>query len=404
MSAIAERITHLREERARIDQEQRELLDTAATERRGLTAEEREKDDRLASAFDAATDELRRLERQNDRDGDLRAAPTPAAADDEQPAARTRSGSFDSDEYRAAVDHYLRSGFAGMDTEMRSVLQAGVDADGGVTVAETWRRQLIETQREFSAIRTFAEVITTETGGDFHLPRVSGDANAVTIVAEGTVIPDDAETFDEVILKAYAYKKITKANEEAVQDHGFDVAAFVTRRTAEDVGLAQGAHFTVGTGANQPEGLASRATVGRTTAAPTAITTDEVLDLIYSVKRPYRINGRLLANDQTIAAVRKLKDTTGQYLWQPGVQQGEPDRFAGYAVAAEPFFDTIATGRIVMGFGDIFRAYVIRDAGSLALRFLDQRYADQGQVAWRGTLRSDGKIKDQNAFKTLRMA
>jgi HK97 family phage major capsid protein len=407
MATIAERITQLREDRARIDKEQRELLDTAAGENRGLTAEEREKDDKLTEAWNDKSAELRRFEAAKQREDELRGeipeAVTASASAEGADRRHSRRDRRVTEEYRRAADQYLRTGMVGLSTDERSVLQAGVDADGGVTVAETWRKQLIETQRQFSAIRTFAEIIETETGGDFHLPRVAHDATPVTIVPEGTTIPDDAEDFDEVVMKAYPYKKITKANEEAVQDLGFDVGGFVSRRVSEDIALIQGAHFTIGTGSNQPHGLASFATVGKTSAAPTAITTDEVYDLIYSVTRPYRINGNLLCNDQTINALRKLKDSVGEYLWQPAVQQGEPDRFGGYPVAAEPFFDTIAATKVVMGFGDIFRAYAIRDAGTLMLRFLGERYADQGQVAWRGTLRSDGNIKDQNAFKTLQM-
>jgi HK97 family phage major capsid protein len=410
MATIAERITELREERARIDQEQRQLLDTAADERRGLTGEESEKDDRLDTRFREVTVELRRFERQQDRDAELRDTPPAAVLDPISGGGareeRNRTAILASDEYRSAMVHYLRYGFGGdtpMPAELRSVLQAGVDADGGVTVAETWRRQLIETMREFSSIRTHAEVVTTETGGDFHLPRVSTDAAAVTIVAEGTDIPDDAEGFDEVVMKAWPYKRLTKANEEAVQDHGFDVGGFVTRRLGEDIALASGAHYVVGTGASQPTGLMSRAVVGVTTAAPTAIVYDELVDLLHSVKRPYRFGARWLAGDLTIASLRKIKDANDNPIWQPGMQAGEPDLLLGYPIDDEPFADLIAATRIPLGFGNIFRAYAIRDVGTMAIRFLGERFADRGQVAWRGWFRTDGNIKDVNAFKTLRM-
>jgi len=405
MPTIAERITELREERARIDIEQRSILDRALDARRGLTAEERAEDDRLTGAFDEASDELRRLERQRDRENELRQTPPEAVTvPPTAPEARDRRSILASDEYRDGFVHYLRRGFAEMPAEMRSVLQSGADPDGGITVPETWRRQLIEPLRQFGTIRNFAEVIETAGGGDFHLPRVARDADAVTIVAEGTDIPDDAEEFDEVVMSAWGFKRMTKASEESVQDLGFDVGGFVTRRLGEDMGLATGAYYAIGTGARQPTGLLSNAEVSVRAAATAAIAYDELVDLVYSVKRGYRANARWLAEDLTIAALRKIKDAMDHPIWQPGIQDGEPDRLLGYPIESEPFADPIAAGRIPLGFGDIYRAYAIRDAGTMAIRFLGERFADAGMVAWRGWLRSDGNIKDVNAFKTLEMA
>lgn len=395
MPTITERITELRETRATVDTEQRRLTDLMVAESRDLTAEERQEDERLTSRFDEASSELRRLEAQVARDAELRNnVPLPAALEGE-----VREGRQNEDEIRSAFIAYCR----GQATpEQRSVLTAAPDLTGGVTVPQAWSPNVIESARQFGIVRQRAEVLTTEGGGNFKYPRVSTAAAAVTIVPEGTLIPDDAEEFDSVDLAAYKYAKIVKADDEFVQDTGIvDLPAWITRRAMEDVSLTQGAHFVKGTGTSQPLGLFTGSAVGKTAAVNTAITGDEAMDLLYSVLGPYRAFGRFLANDLIIASLRKLKDTTGAYLWSLSLREGEPDRFLGYPIESDPFVDGFGAGKKPLGFGDINRAYVVRVVRNLEIRYLDQRYADLGQVAWRVQERADGDVKDTQAFKTL---
>lgn len=395
MPTITERITELRESRANIDTEQRQLTDLMVAESRALSAEERQKDDQLNTAFETATEELRRLEQQVARDADLRNnVPLPAATEDE-----IRSGRTNEDEVRSAFVAYCR----GQATpEQRSVLTAAPDLTGGVTVPQYWNNNVIEPARQFGVVRQYAETLTTEGGNTFKYPRVSAAAAAVTIVPEGTLIPDDAEEFDSIDLGAYKYAKIVKADDEFVQDTGIvDLPAWITRRGMEDISLAQGGHFVKGTGASQPLGLFTGAAVGKAAASLAAVTGDEAMDLLYSVQAAYRAFGRWLANDLTIAALRKLKDGNGNYLWQIGLKDGEPDRFLGYPLDSDPFVDGFGANKKPLGFGDIQRAYVVRAVNSLEIRYLVERYADLGQVAWRLQERVDGDVKDPNAFKTL---
>jgi HK97 family phage major capsid protein len=115
---------------------------------------------------------------------------------------------------------------------------------------------------------------------------------------------------------------------------------------------------------------------------------------------PYRKNGVYIANDTTIGAIRKIKDSTGQYLWQPSLQAGTPDTLNGHPVHADPDVVTLGgVSRRVLGFGDVRMAYTIRDVLGVTIKFLDQTYADNDQVGWRGKLRTDGGIVDPNAFK-----
>lgn len=144
------------------------------------------------------------------------------------------------------------------------------------------------------------------------------------------------------------------------------------------------------------------AEVGVTAASATAITADEIINLIYSLKRPYRKNAKFMCNDQTLAAIRKLKDSTGQYLWQPSLQQGEPDRILGYAVMTSPYFPTIAGGKAAMAFGD-FSYYNIGDRGTRSFAELKELFAGNGMVGFVAKERVDGKLVLPEAVKLLMM-
>lgn len=385
------RIGDVIEERASLIESMRSILDGAENESRDLTAEERQEYDRQEERVEELTSDIRRHEQLRSlEEQDVRILSPDQPETPEAPITR------ESAEYRDAFESYVRGR---MDAEQRTTLNVGTDADGGFAVPELWG-DLHESLREAGTIRELATVVTTEMGGAFHVPYVSADADTPGLVAEQAVIPDDGETFAEKIINAYKRARITKASEEVVQDALFDVAEFVGRRLGFDLGRASNAWYVNGTGTGQPEGLFRGATTGKTLASVSALASDEVIDLHYSVTRPYRANAVFIAADSTLAAIRKLKDSNGQYLWQPALQAGEPDLILGKPILSDP--DVNALGGLsqrVLGFGDVRRAYLIRDVLGVTIRLLEERYADTGQVAWRGTLRTGGAIVDANAFK-----
>lgn len=394
-----EQLEELRNRRARLVDEMRQVADTAEQEDRSLTAEETQEFERMEGEFDSLTQRIERGERINGLAPRMDRSQALGGDDDDDSEEEPEGRATARPEYRDAFEAYLRG--EDLTAEQRTTLNTATDADGGYAVPEDWGG-LLESLRESNVIRTLANVIQTEGGGPLHYPRVSAAATAPAITAEEVSIADDGEAFDEVILGAFKYAKIQKASAEMVQDALFNVAEFVARRTGFDMGLSQGTHFVSGTGSGQPQGLLAGATVGVTTASPTAITLDEIIDLVYSVIGPYRGNGAFIARDATHASLRKLKDSDGQYLWQPSVQSGEPDRLMGYPIYADPAVAAVAATAVTVGFGDVNRAYTIRDAGGFAIKFLEERYADTDQVAWRVKLRTDAKIVDAAAFKTLK--
>ncbi len=142
--------------------------------------------------------------------------------------------------------------------------------------------------------------------------------------------------------------------------------------------------------------------VAVTTASSTAITYDEIVNLVYALKRPYRKNAKFILNDQTIATLRKLKDGNGQYIWQPALQAGEPDRLLGYEVLTSAYVPNIEAGAAVIAFGD-FSYYNIGDRGVRSFAELKELFAGNGMIGFVAKERVDGKLVLPEAVKILKI-
>lgn len=160
----------------------------------------------------------------------------------------------------------------------------------------------------------------------------------------------------------------------------------------------------MGTGANQPTGIftAGGGTVGVTAASATAITVDEVINLVYALKSPYRRNAKFLMNDATVSILRKLKDSNGAYLWQPSIQAGQPDKLLGYDLYTSPYVPTVAAGALAIAFGD-FQNYWIGDRAGRTVQRLNELYATNGQIGYVATERVDGKVILPEGIQLLQM-
>jgi HK97 family phage major capsid protein len=396
------RLTELREHRASLVEQQRSIIDAADTESRSLTSEENENLGRLETEFREVTDDVERRERLAGYETNLSGSEVHEhnrgagpGADDEE-----RDQGPGSEEYRAAFDTYARRGISGLSDEERSVLNVTSDPEGGFTVPERWTT-LQDSLREAAVMRDLATVYPVQGGGVLHVPRVATEADAPAVVPENTLIPDDADEFDEVKIGEKKIARITKASIEMVQDALFPVESFVGQRLGFQLGIAADAAYMGGTGNGETgtQGLFPGASVGVPGAS--AIGYDQLIDLIYSIKAPYRPNARFLMNDLTVAAVRKLKDNDNRPLWEPSLQLGEPDRLLGYGLRTSQFAPTMGATKRSIAFGDFKRGYWIKDVLGVQIKYLDQRYAELGQVAWRGLLRTGGAIVDQNAIRVL---
>ena len=189
-----------------------------------------------------------------------------------------------------------------------------------------------------------------------------------------------------------------------MDDSAFPLEPYIAQEFARAFGIAEEEAFCIGDGSGKPTGLftANGGTVGVTTAGGTAITADEVISLVYSLKSPYRRNAKFLLNDATVAMLRKLKDGNGAYLWQPSVQAGQPDKLLGYDIYTSPYVPVMAAGAYAIAYGD-FQNYWIADRTGRTVQRLNELYSTNGQVGFVATERVDGKIILPEGIQLLKM-
>jgi HK97 family phage major capsid protein len=210
-------------------------------------------------------------------------------------------------------------------------------------------------------------------------------------VAENAAIPVSGVTFGQKTLDAFKLTNLIKVSTELLQDSMFDLESYIAAEFARAFGIAEEEAFCVGTGTGQPSGIFTDngGTVGVTSGA--AINTDNLIDLVYALKSPYRKRAAFLMRDITVSMIRKLKDSNGQYLWQPSVQAGQPDRLLGYPLHTSPYVPVVAANALPVAFGD-FSNYWIADRMGRTVQRLIELYAGNGQIGFIATQRVDAKV------------
>lgn len=303
-----------------------------------------------------------------------------------------------SEAYKQAMLTALRTNFR----QVSNVLSEGVDANGGYLVPEEYDHRLIDILDEENVMRKLGTRITTS--GE-HKINIAATKPAAAWIEEGGALTFGDATFDQIILDAHKLHVAIKVTEELLYDNAFNLESYIMQQFGKALANAEEDAFINGTGTGQPLGILAAtggADIGVTAKSATAITADELIDLIYSLKRPYRKSAAFLLNDQTLAAIRKLKDNYGQYLWQPSLQAGEPDRILGYAAYTSPYFPAVAAGKAAVAFGD-FSYYNIGDRGTRSFAELKELFAGNGMVGFVAKERVDGKLVLPEAVKLLKM-
>ena len=304
-----------------------------------------------------------------------------------------------SDAYKDGMLKALRTNFR----NVLNVLQEGVDADGGYLVPEEYDTRLIEALEEENIFRKLGHTITTS--GERKI-NIAATKPAAAWIDEGEELTWGDAKFAQINLDAHKLHVAVKVTEELLYDNAFGLEKYILRQFAKALANAEEDAFLNGTGVGQPLGLLASeggAEIGVTAASATDITADELIDLVYSLKRPYRKNAKFICNDQTLAAIRKLTDKNGRYLWQDSVQAGEPGRLLGYEVHTSPYFPVIIAGMPAIAFGD-YSYYNIGDRGIRSFAELKELFAGNGMVGFVAKERVDGKLVLPEAVKLLTMA
>lgn len=398
------KILELREKRAKAWDAAKQFLDAKRGADGMLSEEDTATYDKMEQDVMNLGKEIERLERQAAIDAELsKATSTPLTV---KPGAKMgkdekeKSGRA-SDEYKCSFWNAMR-----VKAPMPSVLNAlqeGTDSEGGYLVPDEFERTLVEALEEENVFRTLAHVIKTSSG-DRKIPVVASKGSASWVDEEGAYQESD-DAFSQVSIGAYKLGTMIKVSEELLADSVFDLEAYISKEFARRIGAREEESFFNGDGKGKPLGIlaaAGGAEVGVTAASATAITADEVIDLFYSLKAPYRKNAVWVLNDATVKQIRKLKDTTGQYLWQPSLVAGTPDTILGRPVKTSAFMPTAVAGAKTIAFGD-FKYYWIADRQGRTFKKLSELYAANGQVGFMGTQRVDGKLILPEAIKVLQM-
>ncbi|MBP3658359.1 MAG: phage major capsid protein, partial [Oscillospiraceae bacterium] len=233
--------------------------------------------------------------------------------------------------YNEAYWEYMRLGNVGMSPELRNSLKVGTDSDGGYLVPEEFEKRLLEALDEGNIFRQFAHKITTS--GDRKIPMVLSRGTAQWIEEEEEYPESDVE-FGQTSLSAYKLATLMKISEELMQDSAFNMSAFIANEFGRRIGAAEEEAFFTGDGAGKPTGILAEtgAQTGVTAAAADKITSDEVIDLYYSLRVPYRRKAVFITHDSAMKALRKLQDGNKQYIWQPALTAGTPDMLMGRPV------------------------------------------------------------------------
>lgn len=296
-----------------------------------------------------------------------------------------------SDEYRDAMISAMRSNFR----NVSNVLQEGVDADGGYLVPEEYDRRLIDVLDGENIMRGLATTITT---AGQHKINIAATKPAAAWIEEGGALTFGDATFDQIYLDAYKLHVAIKVTEELLYDNAFGLENYIITQFGKALANAEEDAFLNGDGKGKPTGIFDKTKGGQIAGTLTAaIKSDDLIDLVYGLKRPYRKSASFIKNDSTLASLRKLKDNNGAYIWQPSYKEGEPDRVLGYTVHTSSFAPTNA-----IAFGD-YSYYNIGDRGSRSFGELRELFAGNGMIGFLAKERVDGKLVLPEAVKVLKL-
>lgn len=385
-------ILELREKRNKAWEAAKAFLESHRTEKGTLTAEDDATYTQMEQEINDLGKEIARLERQEALEAELNRPVNqpltnkPGSGRGEEPKTGRAS-----DEYRKAMLDAFRSNFK----RVSNILQEGVDADGGYLVPEEYDHRLIDTLSEENIMRRLATTITTS--GE-HKINIAATKPAASWIEEGGALTFGDATFSQILLDAHKLHVAIKVTEELLYDNAFNLEGYILDQLGKALGNAEEDAFLNGDGTGKPLGLFA-ATGGGTVAGTltAAIKSDDMLDLVYALKRPYRKKASFIMNDKTLSSLRKLKDNNGAYIWQPSYQAGEPDRVLGYAVHTSAYAPEDA-----IAFGD-YKYYNIGDRGTRSFSELRELFAGNGMIGYVAKERVDGKLILPEAVQILKL-
>ena len=385
----------LREKRAKAWEAAKSFLDAKSENGMFVSAEDAATYDKMEKDVMDLGNQIDRLERQAAIDAEMAKAMSAPITN------KPTTGMFEEGKKGRASDEYKKAFWNSMRNrnsyEVMNALSIGTDSEGGYLVPDEYEKKLVEALGDEVFFRSLATVINTSSG-DRKIPIVTSKGEAAWI-DEGGAFPESDDSFGQTSIGAYKLATMIKVSDELLNDSVFNIENYISKEFARRIGAKEEEAFFVGDGKGKPTGLFPSADVG-VTVGTANISFDDVMDLYYSLRAPYRNKATWLLNDSTVKAIRKLKDGNGNYIWQPSVREGEPDRILNRPYRTSIYVPELAAGNKVLAFGD-YSYYWIADRQGRSFKRLNELYATTGQVGFLASERVDGKLILSEAVKTM---
>jgi len=309
------------------------------------------------------------------------------------------------DEYMSAFDTYCRKGLEGLDPVEKKALTVSNDSTGGYLAPPEYVRELIKDVTEISPIRSIARIRSTASRS-IQVPKRTGTFAAQWVAESGTRSETTGYNVGLEELPAHEQYALVDISEQDLEDSVFDLEAEMQSEFAEQFAKAEGAAFVSGNAVGKPEGFMTNSSVSSIdSGSNTAITADNLITLVHNIKSDYGRNGTFVFNRSTLAAVRKLKDTAGQYVFQAGMslQGGVTNTILGQPYVEATDMASIAQNAFPVAYGDFRRAYMIVDRVSLAVLRDPFTQATTGNVRYIARRRVGGQVILPEAITKLKV-
>ena len=390
-------------EAGRLNQQMQDISNKAEKEKRGYTPEEDTLYAKLEADYDAVKMRVDRAVKNSKRGTELEgygnSAVLKVPVDSEgNPIAKKRPN--EGAEYLANFEMFLREGEGRVSTKVKNSLVKATGTLGGYLAPVEYEKAIIEKAYPITLMRQYATVDTSSSDSSIVM---EGNLPTFGWIDELGTYPKTDISFANAGMSAWKEGGIILVSEELMADSFLNLPSYIAKKSATAIAQADDAVFFLGDGNKKPKGIVSDATLGAAAASTSTVTSDEMLDFMDALPEVYEAKAILIMRKVLRSKLRKLKDTTGQYLWQPGLQAGVPDQFNGKEVKVTPYLGALTANSVPAIYGDI-SFYQILDRAGMYIQQLNELYAENGQVGFKINKREDGKLLNPSAVVKLQMA
>lgn len=418
---LAEKILEKKKERQKLIVANRAMIDTAEEEKRAFTAEEDEQYNKRDGDIDKLEGEIQRLQKQLDRERELgEKEESENRGNEERGEKRTLAQALqdrsienirDTEEYRNAFGDWLARGAEAITAEEYRAMQADSDIGGGYLVApQQMVMELLKEVDDIAVIRQYARTHQLTKAASLGVPTLDKDADDWEWTAELRTGSETEIEFGKRELRPHPLAKRVKISNTLLRKAAMGPEQIVRERLAYKLGITQEKAYMTGDGVQKPLGVFTASADGISTDRDvstgntgTEIMPDGLIEAKYTLKQAYWSRARWIFHRDALKQIRKMKDGNGQYIWQPGISGGAPDRILELPYTASEFApNTFSSGLYVGILGD-FRYYWIVDALDMAIQRLVELYAETNQTGFIGRYEGDGMPVLEEAFVRVKL-